>query len=86
MKQNLRFGLILGRPAILKMSAIILKYPTKSEKTVHVCFKEYFFVTKLAKIPQSIVVCGNRDSSPRDLYIKTLEVSQNQLTFLSSII
>ena len=84
MKQNLRFGLVLGRPAILKISAILLKYPTKSEKTVHVCFKDYFFGTKVAKITQSIVGCTN--SSPRDLYIKTLEVSQNQLTFLSSII
>ena len=28
MKSNLRFGLVLDRPALLKISAILLKYPT----------------------------------------------------------
>ena len=28
MKQNLRFGPILGRPAVLIISAILLKHPT----------------------------------------------------------
>ena len=28
MKPNLRFGLVSDRPAVLKISAILLKYPT----------------------------------------------------------
>ena len=34
MKQNLRFGLVLGQPAILIISAILLEYST-FDKEVH---------------------------------------------------
>ena len=108
----------MGRPAVLKISEILLKYPTfegvfyvlrvenknkiivsvncsihtkkliniKVRKLYMFSLKSKFFGTKLAKITQLIVGCSSRDSSPRDLHIGTLEASQNQFTFLFSII
>ena len=54
MEQNLIFGLVSGRLAVLKPSK--LKYAT---------LRVFFH-------GQNIVVCSNRDTSPRDLFIMTL--------------
>ena len=57
MKQTLRFGLVLGRPVLHKISAILLKYATFGNgvfmgktnlkvyiKSLHYCFEMYCFV------------------------------------------
>ena len=59
MKHNLKFGLVLGQPAILNISALLGKTNTKLEflyivalyiykhdETVSFCFKLYFLGTK----------------------------------------
>ena len=57
MEQNLRFGLVLGRLAVLKPAQIEIKYAT---------FKGNVF-EEMSQRPHSIVGC-----SPRDLYVMTL--------------
>ena len=48
MKQPMRFGLVLGRPAVLKIYAIFLKYPI---------FEGVFFIFSCAKPTEHQTFC-----------------------------
>ena len=48
MKQNLRFGIFLSLPTVLKISAILLKHPT---------FDDGFFMFSLVKQIQNLRFC-----------------------------
>ena len=76
MKQNLKFGLVLGLLAVLKLATIKLKYATFEDNFI-MLFEQYRVRTKklhYIKVKKHFLLYLDlyRNTSPRDVYIITL--------------